>query len=155
MCLAVQNDGKVLIGGFFGKINGEAAPWFARFNPDGAVDQDFQRHFTSGAGFTARRSVPVQSVTTAITADPTAKTGTNSKGGETIFITALTVQDGVAEIQFQASPNRTYILQARNALQTGEWFNVSTNQSGGNGFGTLRDPGAKDASVRFYQVAAP
>jgi uncharacterized delta-60 repeat protein len=155
MCVAAQKDGKILIGGFFSKVNGFAAPWLARLNSDGSVDQEFQRHFGAGASANVRQSLLVQSVATGRTAAPPAASDTNLGSGETIFITGLTVQDGVAQIQFQASPNHIYTLQARNNLKTGDWFNVTTTQSAGNGFGVLHDPGAKDASVRFYQVVSP
>jgi uncharacterized delta-60 repeat protein len=40
-CLAVQSDGKVLIGGSFGMINGVSRNRIARLNADGSVDGDF------------------------------------------------------------------------------------------------------------------
>lgn len=40
--LAVQADGKVLVGGWFETINGVTRYGFARLNPDGSVDNSFQ-----------------------------------------------------------------------------------------------------------------
>lgn len=39
--LALQPDGKVLVGGQFGSWNGRPAPYLARLNPDGTVDETF------------------------------------------------------------------------------------------------------------------
>src|SRR5262249_47355661 len=40
--LAVQADGKILVGGIFGSINGAARANIARLNADGSVDLTFQ-----------------------------------------------------------------------------------------------------------------
>jgi uncharacterized delta-60 repeat protein len=44
--IAVQSDGKVLIGGGFTEVNGIGRTNLARFNPDGTFDHDFQVDFT-------------------------------------------------------------------------------------------------------------
>jgi len=165
MCLAVQADGKVLIGGFFQKVSGVAAPWFARLNQDGTVDQSFQQRFTDSAGLMAKRRVPVKSLA-AFPRPATVSPPINAAKSETgvtvseapapsILITSLTVTDATAMMQFQGAPNAAYILQARNALDTGEWFNITTNRTDDSGAGNLRDPGVKDSPIRFYRVAAP
>ena len=41
MSLALQNDGKVLIGGWFTRVNGVARNSLARLNPDGSLDTSF------------------------------------------------------------------------------------------------------------------
>jgi uncharacterized delta-60 repeat protein len=159
MCLAVQDDGQILIGGFFGKVNGVAAPWFARLKPDGAVDPSFQQRFTNFTGLTAGRHVPVKKLAAAsgpaTGATPNSGATVSETPANSILITSLTVTGGTAVMQFQGEPNHVYILQARNALDTGEWFNVTTIRTDANGSGTLRDPGAKDSPIRFYRVAAP
>src|SRR5262249_46031621 len=40
--LAIQSDGKILVGGIFGSINGMARTNVARLNTDGSVDSTFQ-----------------------------------------------------------------------------------------------------------------
>jgi uncharacterized delta-60 repeat protein len=40
-CLALQNDSKVLIGGWFGSVNGAMRNQLARLNPDGSLDTTF------------------------------------------------------------------------------------------------------------------
>jgi uncharacterized delta-60 repeat protein len=39
----IQADGKILIGGDFGLVNGVSGPRYARLNPDGSLDTEFQR----------------------------------------------------------------------------------------------------------------
>ena len=39
--VAVQTDGKILIGGFFTQINGASRKYLARLNPDGSLDNTF------------------------------------------------------------------------------------------------------------------
>jgi hypothetical protein len=83
-------------------------------------------------------------------ANPTASAGTEQSA-----TCALTVTDAMAVMQFQDAPNATYILQARNALDTGEWFNITANRTDDSGAGTFGDPGVKDSPNRFYRVATP
>lgn len=40
--MAVQSDGKILIGGLFGKVGGKPANGLARLLPDGSLDPDFK-----------------------------------------------------------------------------------------------------------------
>ncbi|HEX2748174.1 MAG TPA: choice-of-anchor D domain-containing protein [Verrucomicrobiales bacterium] len=40
-CLAVQKDGKILIGGEFDRVEGHLSPGIARVYPDGTIDRDF------------------------------------------------------------------------------------------------------------------
>jgi uncharacterized delta-60 repeat protein len=46
--LAVQSDGKVLVGGFFTSYNGTSRPYVARLNADGSLDSSFAQ---TGTGF--------------------------------------------------------------------------------------------------------
>jgi len=41
LCTAVQPDGKILIGGFFGVVDGASRPFIARLNADGSLDAGF------------------------------------------------------------------------------------------------------------------
>ncbi len=47
----LQDDGKVLISGYFKRVDGVARTNFARLNPDGTLDTDFQPAFPRGNGF--------------------------------------------------------------------------------------------------------
>src|SRR5207249_9607180 len=57
--VALQSDGKILIGGLFWSVNGIGRTNIARLNSDGTVDQSFQ-HGLSGTSWTVL-SVAVQS----------------------------------------------------------------------------------------------
>jgi uncharacterized delta-60 repeat protein len=41
-CLALQNDGKILVGGGFTELNGHPCSHVARLNPDGSLDSEFR-----------------------------------------------------------------------------------------------------------------
>jgi len=45
-CIAVQPDGKVLVGGYFQSVNGSERNGIARLNPDGSLDASFQEGMT-------------------------------------------------------------------------------------------------------------
>jgi uncharacterized delta-60 repeat protein len=47
-CLALQPDGKVLVGGDFHKLGGDIRPGFARLNTDGSLDPGFTPGFSAG-----------------------------------------------------------------------------------------------------------
>lgn len=166
MGVARQEDGRILIVGFFSEVNGVKCPHLARLNSDGSLDDAFQRHFTSYDGLNAWRRVPVQ--TLAATRNPTANSSaatptalatntatTVATEPQTVLITSLGVTDGVALIHFRGNPSQTYVLQCRDALDASTWTSIATNRTDAAGAGLFRDEGAKDAPVRFYRVASP
>ena len=67
---------------------------------------------------------------------------------ETIVITSLNYQGGVAVIRFTGSPTRDYILQAKDSLEAGSWSNIGTNQAS---VGHARPDGLSYLGVRFGQ----
>jgi uncharacterized delta-60 repeat protein len=61
--LALQSDGKVLIGGYFSTVNGESRNSIARLNTDGSLDSNFQNGLSGvngEAGVEPVRSLAVQ-----------------------------------------------------------------------------------------------
>jgi len=61
-CLAVQNDGKILIGGSFVNLNGYARSNLARLNSDGTVDTNFNPSLpTSTSTYLSVKTIVVQS----------------------------------------------------------------------------------------------
>jgi uncharacterized delta-60 repeat protein len=46
LCIALQSDGKILIGGYFTSINGVTRKGLARLNPDGSLDAGFLNGLT-------------------------------------------------------------------------------------------------------------
>ena len=49
--LALQSDGKILLGGWFNMVNGAARTNLARLNPDGSLDSSFSPSVTSTQGW--------------------------------------------------------------------------------------------------------
>lgn len=156
MDIAVEPDGHIVICGFFSTVNGVNLPHVARLNPDGSLDPAFKTAFMTMDEFNRRgleRSprVPVAQLTKA--AVQPANAGTSLP--ETILITSMRLNDGVAVIQYTGTPNRQSILQARESLNAGEWTNISTNQSTADGSGILSDFNAGQYPMRFYRIAKP
>jgi uncharacterized delta-60 repeat protein len=58
-CMALQNDGKILFGGWFTSVNGVGRNYIARLNGDGTLDTSFLSGLSSSGGGLA---APVQSV---------------------------------------------------------------------------------------------
>ena len=48
--LSVQSDQNLIVGGDFLNLNGISSPYFARLNPDGLIDPDFE----TGTGFNGK-----------------------------------------------------------------------------------------------------
>lgn len=46
-CLALQPDGRILVGGYFTAFNGSSAVYLARLNADGSLDPSFHSDFSS------------------------------------------------------------------------------------------------------------
>lgn len=53
LCLTLQNDGKIIIGGHFGMFNGMTANKIARLNTNGSIDMDFN----TGYGFQGNAAI--------------------------------------------------------------------------------------------------
>jgi hypothetical protein len=156
--LAVQDDGRIVISGFFTKVNDVEVPHLARLNPDGSLDETFRTPFTSWEGLKQWRRIPVLSL-----AKRERASGTNSVSvppdtaapPQSVLITSLELQNGVAVIQFTGNPRQVYILQAGNSLTSTEWTNISTNTANASGSGIFRDASAKSQPMRFYRIARP
>jgi hypothetical protein len=74
---------------------------------------------------------------------------------QTVLITSLRLENGVAVIQFSGNPRQVYILQAGNSLDSAAWKNLSTNGANAAGMGMFRDESAKGQPMRFYRLATP
>jgi RNA polymerase sigma factor (sigma-70 family) len=155
MDMALQQDGSVVICGFFSTVNGVEVPHIARLNPDGSLDQTFKPRFTSLEQFNRSRFGNPSRVPVASLAKPLPEEAVIANLPETIVITSLRLESGTAIVQFGGRPNRTYILQAKDSLNQPGWTNISTNQTAASGAGTLLDPDAGQHSARFYRVASP
>jgi RNA polymerase sigma factor (sigma-70 family) len=162
MDFAVQDDGKIVIAGFFTKVNGVEKQYLARLNPDGSLDQTFRTPFTTWEGLKQWRRVPVQSLTKAripLATNSIAKSNAPEAAAaapaQTVMITSLKLENGVAIIQFIGNPRQVYILQAGDSFKTDGWFNLKTNRANAAGTGVFQDETAKGQPMRFYRIATP
>ena len=162
MDLVIQDDGRIVICGFFSIVNGVEVPHLARLNPDGSLDTTFRTPFMTLEQFNRdrfgkMRHVPVAQLAT----NQTTTSATNSTANvlqtlpPTILITSMRLEAGVAVIQFTGAPDQKYILQAKEALNNVDWMNISTNQANAAGVGMFRDLEANQFPMRFYRIAAP
>ena len=157
MDIAVQEDGRIVICGPFTTVNGVKCQHIARLNPDGSLDTTFKNPFISLEELQTHRHFPVCHLTakSAPAATNVIAPSAVALPAETIVITAMNYQGGVAMIQFTGNPNKQYILQAKDSLDAADWNNISTNQSDASGNGNFRDPAAKNYPTRFYRIATP
>lgn len=161
MGLAIQTDGRIVIGGYFDTVNGIFCHHLARLNPDGSLDPTFQPPFTTWEGLRAWRSIPVQHLAHSTMA-PNTNTATNGSGTspaivppETVLITSMQLDDDVVVIQISGNPRQAYILQARNSAGATGWSNIQTNQANAAGISVFRDEESKNHSMRLYRIASP
>jgi len=158
MDLAIQEDGRIVICGFFTHVNGFSAERLARLNPDGSFDSTFRPPFLPHQEWDRRRFLRVVKLTKNSSATDPAGTGTNSKADlaaslERIEITAMNLESSAAVIAFRGRPRSIYLLQAKEAISQGDWRTVSTNAASENGLGVLRDTDATNHPMRFYRIA--
>jgi hypothetical protein len=156
--LAIQDDGRIVISGFFTKVNDVEVPHLARLNPDGSLDETFRTPFTSWEGLKQWRRIPVLSLAKRERASGANSASTSPDAAappQSVLIASLELQNGVAVIQFTGSPRQIYILQAGNSLNSTEWTNISTNTANASGSGIFHDASAKDQPMRFYRIARP
>ena len=156
MDMAVQADGRIIICGYFTKVNGVKCQHLARLNPDGSLDPTFRNPFVSLEQLNAVR-FPVQHLTATTSAEATTANvlPAASVSEETIRITSMSFQADGAALRFQGRANQDYILQAREALNGAAWQNVSRSRTDAQGTGSFRDAEAARHPMRFYRVATP
>jgi hypothetical protein len=158
MDIALQSDGRIVIGGFFSQVNGVNCPHLARLNPDGSLDRTFQPPFLPQIEL-SRKRMRVQHLTQPASA-PAAASGASATPSaesvpETVLITSLRIDAGTAVLEISGRADQLYILQARNDLNTAQWSNLTTNRTSANGAGMFRDVEAKHYGMRIYRIARP
>jgi hypothetical protein len=155
---ALQADGRIVICGTFTAVNGVNHRYVARLNEDGSLDDSFKNPFIGLDEFQALR-FPVchLAAEAANSAPPAVAPGPMAviPPPEMILITSMKYQAGVARIQFTGVANRTYVLQATDALDAAGWNTISTNQAGAGGLGNFSDADAVNHPSRFYRIATP
>ena len=154
--IAMQRDGKVLIGGVFNAVNGESRSGIARLNMDGTLDRSFRNGMPGVVG-----SIAVQGdgkVLIAVQfrmANDDLVAGIARLWGSADIpprITSLNRTGAGVELRWDALPNRTYRAQYKDDLGA-PWTDL-----GGTVFGSLTGTASKtdatsgNASRRFYRV---
>lgn len=153
--VALQKDGRIVIGGFFEQVNGVNCRYLARLNPDGSLDRKFQSRFVGDMNNIAAKFYAVslgKGHTTTASLDSNAR----APSPQIIWIKSLNIDSpGVAVIRFQAQPRQSYILQAKDLLGEGAWSNVTTNSTDKAGQGVFHDKTTTIVPSRFYRIAVP
>jgi uncharacterized delta-60 repeat protein len=137
-CLVVQGDGKILVGGEFGKLGGQTRAYLGRLNPDGTLD----------ASFTPTPNGPVSTVV--IQAD-----GNILIGGTFTSVSASThsrlarlAPDGTVDASFNPDANnhvKCIALQPDGKLVVGGDFTTISGKSY-SGIARLNADGTVDTS---------
>jgi len=169
---AVQEDGRIVICGYFTSVNGVACQHLARLNPDGSLDPSFRlpfrpleevqrQRFLRIARLAKKKDAALPTATannTTAQADATAAAANERTADgppETVMILSLAKENGGMAIQFTGLPAQLFILQAHESMSRSEWTNVSTNRTAASGVGVLRDPDSENYPTRFYRIARP
>jgi hypothetical protein len=157
--MAVQDDGKIVISGYFAKVNGVEHEHLARLNRDGSLDETFRPPFTTWEGLKAWRRVPVHYLSESKVATNrlsnawATNSAAASESSQSVLIAFLEMREGAAIIRYTGQVGQRYILQARDNMSSGEWSNVSTNLAAADGSGMFRDDEARKHATRFYRLA--
>ncbi len=175
MDMAIQDDGRIVICGFFTSVNGVDVPYLARINPDGSLDQTFHPSFTTmdrwNKDLREKRRVavaklhktqapaptPAAAATPATAVAPTASASSSvaASAPETILITLMQMDATGARIEFTGVGGRQYFLQANDSVQSPYWNTIATNQAAANGNGIFHDSDTANHPTRFYRIATP
>jgi len=156
--VAVQPDGKTLVGGDFSAINGMTRGGVARLNPDGSVDANFQNGMT---GVTPGGVYPVLSISAQgdgmvlMAGQFTAVNGVARNGIARLYGTAplLLTNFGVISDHYgfdlTGESNAVAVLEVSTNFV--DWAALATNTIGAAAL-SFRDPASVSSSQRFYRA---
>jgi uncharacterized delta-60 repeat protein len=157
--IAVQNDGRVLVGGSFSTINEVNRNSIARFNADGTLDSGFQNGLSGANG--SIRAVAVQGDGKILVAGNfSVINGVPAAGIARLWGSAdipprfksLNRSGAQVELRWDALPNRTYRVQYKDDLAA-PWTDLDGHVSGSlTGTATKTDATIGSVSQRFYRV---
>ena len=144
-----------MICGFFSTVNGVEVPHVARLNSNGSVDQGFKTPFVTLEQFNRDRFGDAHRVPVVQLTESAPMTNMEMNLNQTILITSIYLEAGVAVVQFTGVARHEYILQSSDSLNSGNWNSLSTNESDAAGNGNFRDADSVNHSTRFYRIASP
>lgn len=157
--IALQSDGKALIGGTFTAVNGVSRNGIARLNADGSLDDSFQ----NGLGGTWDvRSIALQHDGKVLIAGGfTAVNGVPAAGIARIWgsadipprINSLNRNGVEVNLSWDALPNRTYRVQYNESLSADTWSDLAGDVSGPiTGTASKTDTAIGNTGQRFYRI---
>ena len=163
--MALQPDGKVLIGGYFNSVNNTPRSGIARLNPDGSLDTGFQNGMTGadavlslvlqpdgkviiGGGFTSVNGVTryrIARLNANGSVDPLFHNG----GPAPPVLSNAGIQSNHFEFQLSGQSNQVVVIETSTNLKN--WLPLATNKLGSEPL-PFRDPAAAGLSMRFYRA---
>ena len=152
--LGVNNDGKIVISGFFTQVNGTARNYLARLDSLGGLDTAFDPgagpsdaiyataiqtngRVVIGGGFLSYNGTPRHGIA-------------RVKGDISAMLFNLLRGEGTFAASVATEPGYSYVLQFKNELDENTWTSLPAVQGDGT-VRTLSDPAATVAQ-RFYRV---
>jgi uncharacterized delta-60 repeat protein len=157
LSVAVQPDGRVLIGGLFTAVNGFPCTYFARLNPDGSVDEPFTRKFSTDAYLRAIHQLRAPHFELASNGSTRARSlaaQVQTESSETIWISVIEMQETAAIVEIKARPNSTYLLQATEVLGSGDWAVVAASTTDAAGVATFKDTAVAELPMCIYRICS-
>lgn len=161
--IAVQSDGKILIGGGFTTVDGVARAGLARLNGDGSLDTDFEPDLTF-PGTTRMTAIAIQpdgqiligGLFTEVNGLPWGGLARlNGAGNATSAPTGFELKTGLFmvgtpfRITLETEPGQQYQLQASTDLVT--WTSVNSTTATGSTL-EIEDPDSTSQTSRFYRA---
>jgi hypothetical protein len=73
---------------------------------------------------------------------------------ETVWISALELQEAGAVVEMKGRPNTTYVLQATDAPGSGDWTVIATSTTDGSGAASFHDVTPPNQPVRVYRICS-
>ena len=165
--MALQPDGKIIVGGSFRGVNGALRNGLARLNLDGSIDPQF--HFSEAIlDFTsAYPSIQVEALAlqpdgqiliggSFALVDGEPQAGIARVKGTDVIPTEPLLHlgrlNGKYEVQFTGVPGRAYLLQTSTNLT--DWQVLGQIPDGGGGLFQLGDADSDKIPLRYYRVVS-
>jgi uncharacterized delta-60 repeat protein len=165
--MALQPDGKVLIGGYFNSVNNTARSGIARLNADGSLDTGFQNGMAGadapsvlslvlqpdgrvliGGGFTSINGVTRYRITR-LNANGSVDSLFHNGGPPPPVLSNARIQSNHLAFQLSGQSNQVVVIETSTNLMN--WLPLATNTLG-SGPLPFRDPSPAALSMRFYRA---